>query len=138
MSWPKGSHGNTYGGNPIACVASLATINAIQNGYMENARLTGGYTLEKLKELQIRHPSIGEVRGIGFMIGIEFVKDRQSKKSDPDIRDRVVDLAYEYGLLTLGCGKSVIRVSPPLCTTKEQINEGLEILDFVISLAENG
>jgi 4-aminobutyrate aminotransferase len=105
---------------------------------MENARLTGGYTLEKLKELQIRHPSIGEVRGIGFMIGIEFVKDRQSKKSDPDIRDRVVDLAYEYGLLTLGCGKSVIRVSPPLCTTKEQINEGLEILDFVISLAENG
>lgn len=137
MSWPKGSHGNTYGGNPIACVASLATINAIQNGYMENARLTGSYTLEKLREMQTAHPSIGEVRGIGFMIGIEFVKDRQSKKSDSEIRDRVVDLAYEFGLLTLGCGKSVIRVSPPLCTTKEQVDEALEILDYVISLAEN-
>lgn len=138
MSWPKGSHGNTYGGNPISCAASLATINAIQNGYMENARVTGSYTQEKLKEIQSRHPSIGEVRGIGFMIGIEFVKDQQSKKSDADIRDRVVDLAYEYGLLTLGCGKSVIRISPPLCTTKEQIDEGLKILDYVISLAENG
>jgi len=71
------------------------------------------------------------------MIGIDFVQDKQSKKSDAAIRDRVVDLAYEYGLLTLGCGKSVIRVSPPLCTTKEQIDEGLEILDYVITLAEN-
>jgi 4-aminobutyrate aminotransferase len=104
---------------------------------LEKARVTGSYTLEKLKEMQSRHPSIGEVRGIGFMIGIEFVKDQKSKKSDADIRDRVVDLAYEYGLLTLGCGKSVIRISPPLCTTKEQIDEGLEILDYVITLAEN-
>jgi 4-aminobutyrate aminotransferase len=77
------------------------------------------------------------VRGIGFMIGIEFVEDQQSKKSDGALRDRVVDLAYEYGLLTLGCGKSVIRVSPPLCTTKEQVDEALEIMDYVISLAEN-
>jgi 4-aminobutyrate aminotransferase len=137
MSWPKGSHGNTYGGNPIACVASLATMHAIENGYMENARVTGDYTIQNLKEMQTRHPSIGDVRGIGFMIGIDFVQDKQSKKSDAAIRDRVVDLAYEYGLLTLGCGKSVIRVSPPLCTTKEQIDEGLEILDYVITLAEN-
>ncbi|HSM26130.1 MAG TPA: acetyl ornithine aminotransferase family protein, partial [Anaerolineaceae bacterium] len=137
MSWPKGSHGNTYGGNPIACVASLATINAIENGYMENTKVTGSYTLKKLKEFQDHHPSIGDVRGMGFMIGIDFVKDRLSKKEDPEIRDRVVDLAYEYGLLTLGCGKSVIRISPPLCTTKEQIDEGLQILDHVISLAEN-
>lgn len=136
MSWPKGSHGNTYGGNPIACAASLATINAIQNGYMQNASVTGEYAIQKLKELQTRHPSIGEVRGIGFMIGIEFVKDQQGKKADGVLRDRVVDLAFEYGLLTLGCGKSVIRISPPLCTTKEQVDEGLDILDYVISLAE--
>lgn len=138
MSWPKGSHGNTYGGNPIACAASLATINAIEYGYLENTRVTGSYTIEKLKELQSKHPSIGEVRGIGFMIGIEFVKDQQSKKYDSDIRDRIVDLAYEYGLLTLGCGKSVIRISPPLCTTKSQVDEALDILDHVISLAESG
>jgi len=87
--------------------------------------------------MQKRHPSIGEVRGMGFMIGIDFVKDIQSKKEDARIRDRIVDLAFEYGLLTLGCGKSVIRISPPLCTTKEQMDEGLDILDHVISLAEN-
>ena len=138
MSWPKGSHGNTYGGNPIACAASLATIHAIENGYMENAKVTGSYALSKLKDIQSKHPSIGEVRGIGFMIGIEFVKDKSSKKPDASIRDKVVDLAYEYGLLTLGCGKSVIRVSPPLCTTREQIDEGLDILNHVITLAENG
>ncbi len=138
MTWPKGSHGNTYGGNPISCAAALATINAIENGYLENTRVTGSYTIEKLKELQSRHPSIGEIRGIGFMIGVEFVLDKQSKKPDPEIRDRIIDLAYEYGLLTLGCGKSVIRISPPLCTTKSQVDEALEILDYVISIAENG
>jgi len=136
MTWPKGSHGNTYGGNPISCVAALATINAIENGYMENAKTTGAYAIKRLKEMQKDHPSIGEVRGIGFMIGIEFVKDQKSKEEDPEIRDRIVHLAFDYGLLTLGCGKSVIRVSPPLCTTKEQIDEGLDILDYVISLAE--
>ncbi len=137
MSWPKGSHGNTYGGNPIACVAALATIHAIENGYLENTRTTGPYALKKLSEMEKKHHSIGQVRGIGLMIGIEFVKDKQSKKEDSDIRDKIVDLAFEYGLLTLGCGKSVIRISPPLCTTKEQIDEGLDILDYVITLAEN-
>jgi 4-aminobutyrate aminotransferase len=138
MDWPKGSHGNTYGGNPIACAASLATINAIENGYLQNAAEVGSYTIEKLKEIQTRHPSIGEVRGIGLMIGIEFIKDDESKKPDARLRDRIVDLCYENGLLTLGCGKSVIRISPPLCTTKEQVNEALDIIEDVISRAENG
>lgn len=138
MDWPKGSHGNTYGGNPIACAASLATINAIENGYLQNAAEVGSYTIEKLKEIQTRHPSIGEVRGIGLMIGIEFIKDEESKKPDARLRDRIVDLCYENGLLTLGCGKSVIRISPPLCTTKEQVNEALDIIEDVISRAENG
>jgi 4-aminobutyrate aminotransferase len=137
MTWPKGSHGNTYGGNPISCAASLATIEAIENGYMENTRINGAYAIQKLKEMQTRHRSIGDVRGLGFMIGIEFVIDKTSKKADVKLRDRVIDLAFEYGLLTLGCGKSVIRISPPLCTTREQIDEGLDILEHVISLAEN-
>jgi 4-aminobutyrate aminotransferase len=138
MSWPKGSHGNTYGGNPLACAASLATINAIENGYLENTRHTGAYTIQKLEEMQSRHPCIGQVRGMGFMIGIEFIKDHQTKNPDEALRDRVVDLAFEHGLLTLGCGKSVIRVSPPLCTSKEQVDEGLNILEEAISIAENG
>ncbi|PKN87076.1 MAG: aspartate aminotransferase family protein [Chloroflexi bacterium HGW-Chloroflexi-8] len=136
MDWPKGSHGNTFGGNPISCAAALATIEVIENEYMENTRITGAYAIDKMKEIQTRHPSIGEVRGLGFMIGVEFVKDQTTKKADEELRDNVVDLAFERGLLTLGCGKSVIRISPPLCTTKEQVDEGLEILEEAINIAE--
>ncbi len=138
MDWPKGSHGNTYGGNPISCTAALATIDAIENGYMENTQRTGAHTMQKLREIQSRHPSIGEVRGLGFMLGIEFVKDPVLKKADECLRDKVVDLAFERGLLTLGCGKSVIRISPPLCTTAAEMDEGLEILEEAITIAENG
>lgn len=138
MDWPKGSHGNTYGGNPISCTAALTTIDAIEKGYMENTQKTGAYTIQKLREIQNRHPSIGEVRGLGFMIGVEFVKDHVLKKADENLRDKVVDLAFERGLLTLGCGKSVIRISPPLCTMPAEVDEGLEILEEAITIAENG
>jgi 4-aminobutyrate aminotransferase len=97
MSWPKGSHGNTYGGNPIACAASLATIDLIEKTYMKNVRDVGPYTLDALAEIMARHPSIGEVRGIGLMIGIDFVQDRESKTPAVDLRDAVVDLAFERG-----------------------------------------
>lgn len=138
MDWPKGSHGNTFGGNPISCAAALATIEAIESGYLQNTIDTGAYAIQKLKEIQDRHECIGEIRGIGFMIGIEFVKDRNTRKYDDVLRDKVVDLAFERGLLTLGCGKSVIRMSPPLCTTREEVDEGLEILEEAITIAENG
>ena len=111
MTWPKGSHGNTYGGNPLACAASLATIDLIEKEYMQNAAQVGEYTLDALCEIAARHSSIGQVRGMGLMIGIEFVKDHQSKEADPLIRDRIVELAFERGLLTLGCGKSTLTES---------------------------
>lgn len=136
MSWPKGSHGNTYGGNPISCVAASATIEQIEKHYLKNTNETGPYTIQKLKEIQSRHPSIGDVRGIGFMIGVDFVEDPISKKPAAELRNRVERLAFERGLLLLGCGKSVIRISPPLCTTKEQIDEGLNIFEEAVSLAE--
>jgi 4-aminobutyrate aminotransferase len=136
MSWPKGSHGNTYGGNPISCVAASATIEQIEKHYLKNTNETGPYTIQKLKEIQSRHPSIGDVRGIGFMIGVDFVEDPTSKKPAAELRNRVERLAFERGLLLLGCGKSVIRISPPLCTTKEQIDEGLNIFEEAVSLAE--
>jgi len=137
MDWPKGSHGNTFGGNPISCAAALATIEAIENGYLQNTISTGAYAIDKLRNVQQRHPSIGEVRGLGFMIGVEFVKDRESKKPNEELRDKIVDLSFEHGLLTLGCGKSTIRISPPLCTTKEEIDEGFEIFEEAITIAEN-
>jgi 4-aminobutyrate aminotransferase len=137
VSWPKGSHGNTYGGNPLACAAALATLELIENEYLDNAAVVGKYILNQLQSMQTRHPSIGSVRGIGLMIGIEFVTDPVTKTPASELRNRVEDLAFEHGLLTLGCGRSVIRVSPALCITQREADEGLKILEEAITLAEN-
>jgi 4-aminobutyrate aminotransferase len=136
MDWPRGSHGNTYGGNPLACTAALKTIELIEREYMKNAAEVGQYALDALEEIMMRHPSIGDVRGIGLMIGVEFVKDRKTKEYADDLRDRVVDLAFERGLMLLGCGKSVIRFSPPLSVSRAEIDEGLAIFEEAVTLAE--
>lgn len=137
VDWPRGSHGNTYGGNPISCAAALATLDLLEEGMMQNAADVGAYALTALQRIAGNHPCIGQVRGIGLMIGIEFVKNPATHETDPKLRDAVVDLAFERGLLLLGCGKSVIRISPPLCITKSQVDEGLAILEEAIRLAEN-
>jgi 4-aminobutyrate aminotransferase len=136
MSWPRGSHGNTYGGNPISCAAALATLELIDRQYLKNAAETGEYTQDALCEIMARHPSIGQVRGIGLMIGVEFVKDRATKEHATRLRDAIVDLAFERGLLLLGCGKSTIRFSPPLSVSPAEIEEGLEIFETAVSMAE--
>jgi 4-aminobutyrate aminotransferase len=137
VTWPKGSHGNTYGGNPISCAAALATLELLEEGMMQNAMEVGKESLEILNGIANRHPCIGEVRGLGLMIGVEFVKDKISKEPDSKLRDQIVDIAFEYGLLLLGCGKSVIRIAPPLCLTQQEAIEGLEIFEKAISIAEN-
>jgi 4-aminobutyrate aminotransferase len=136
MDWGKGTHGNTYGGNPIACAAALATIELIKNEYLENAAKMGQYALDALEEIMHRHPSIGNIRGKGLMIGVEFVKDRETKEPAKEISDRVVELAFERGLLMLSCAKSVIRVAPPLSISKAEVDEGLQIFVEAITLAE--
>lgn len=136
MTWPKGSHGNTYGGNPLACEAALATIGLIEESYMENTVRVGGYTMEQCEKLYLRHPTIGQVRGMGLMIGIEFVRDRDSKEPATQLRDRIVDYAFEKGLILLGCGKSTIRISPPLMVSESQVDEAFEILEEAIVVAE--
>jgi 4-aminobutyrate aminotransferase len=136
-SWPKGSHGNTYGGNPLSCAAALVTLNLIENEYLDNAAIVGQYILERLETIKLAHPSIGSVRGIGLMVGIEFVSDQVLKTPAVQLRDRVEHLAFERGLLTLGCGRSVLRISPALCITKAEAEEGLQILEEAITIAEN-
>lgn len=136
VNWPKGAHGNTYGGNPIACAAALATIDLIENQYLQNAIEMGAYTMNALHSLMTQHPTIGDVRGKGLMIGIEFVKDQVTKEPAEKLRDHIVDLAFNHGLLLLGCGKSVIRIAPPLCVTQPEIDEALSILDEVMTIAE--
>jgi 4-aminobutyrate aminotransferase len=131
MDWERGSHGNTYGGNPISCAAALATIELI-----ENAAEVGQYTLDALAEIMARHASIGDVRGMGLMIGVEFIADRKSKEPAKELCDRVVELAFERGLLMLSCGKSVIRIAPALSIKKTEIDEGLRIFEEAITLAE--
>lgn len=136
VTWPKGSHGNTYGGNPIACAAALATLELLEDGMMENAAEIGAYTLVELEKIASRHPSIDCVRGIGLMIGVEFNTKASGQKTVGIYRDRIVDLAFEEGLLMLGCGKNVIRVCPPLCISKEEIDEGLVKFETAITKAE--
>jgi 4-aminobutyrate aminotransferase len=136
VTWPYGSHGNTYGGNPVACAAGLATIDLIEQEYMVNAAEVGEYALDALEEIKARHPSVGDVRGIGLMIGVEFVKDRETKEADHDLRDRIVQLAFERSLLTLGCGRSTVRIAPPLSITRSEMDDGLKILEEAITLAE--
>lgn len=136
MTWERGAHGNTYGGNPLACAAGVKTIELIQREYLQNAAEVGQYALEALQELAARHPSIGDVRGIGLMIGVEFVKNKETKEYAPELRDAVVHHGFERGLLLLGCSKSVIRIAPPLCISKTEIDEGLQIFEEAVTLAE--
>jgi 4-aminobutyrate aminotransferase len=103
---------------------------------MANAAEVGQYALEALEEIKARHPSIGDVRGKGLMIGVEFVKDRETKEPARELTDRVVDLGFERGLLMLSCGKSVIRIAPPLSISKSEMDEGLKLFEEALSAAE--
>ncbi len=136
MNWEIGTHGNTYGGNPVSCVAALATIDLVEKQFMQNAKEVGEYAMEALEEIKSRHPSIGDVRGKGLMIGVELVKDRETKEPAKQLIDRLVDLAYERGLLTLSCGQSVIRIAPPLAITKTEMDEGLRLFEDALTAAE--
>ena len=136
MDWEIGTHGNTYGGNPISCAASLATIDLIEKEFMANAKEVGEYAMDELEEIKARHPSIGEVRGKGLMIGVEFVKDRETKEAAKELTDRVVDLGFDRGLLMLSCGKSVIRIAPPLSMSKTEMDEGLKLFEDALTAAE--
>src|SRR3712207_4404426 len=113
-NWLPGAHGNTYGGNALACVAAYETLCLVQEQLMDNAREVGAYMLRRLEHLAERHPQIGDVRGKGLMIGCEFVKDRTSKEPDHDGAESVMVEAFRQGLLALTCGKSTIRLCPPL------------------------
>jgi len=110
----------------------------IEKEYMQNAVKVGQYAMDALEEIQMRHPSIGQVRGKGLMIGVDFVKDPQTREPASALRSRVEELGFENGLLLLGCGKSTIRLAPPLSISTAEIDEGLKIFDYVIGLAERG
>jgi len=134
LDWKvQGAHSNTYGGNPVGCAASLATIEVIEKEKLiQNAVKMGDYLHKRLLELQGKHECIGDVRGIGLMQATEFVLDRRTKEAAPNLRDAIEDLAWRKGLMLLGCGRSTIRYIPPLLVTAGQIDQAMEILDASI------
>lgn len=134
--WPVSSHGNTYGGNPICCAAALATLDLVQHEYLANSTQMGDYLMKGLRQLQTKHSIIGDVRGKGMMIGIELVKDRETKKYAKDFVLNVVNQAYQNGLLLLYCGISTLRLMPPLMVNQATCDEALEILDKTFSEVE--
>lgn len=133
MTWSRGSHGNTFGGNPLACAAALATIELLENKYIQNAIEMGTYTLGRLREMATRHPVMGDVRGYGLMIGVEFIKDAKTREAAENLRDRIIEQAFLRGLLMLGCGRSTIRFTPPLSVSRAEIDEALQIYEDAIS-----
>ena len=133
MSWPPGTHASTFGGNPVSCAAALATIRLLQNGLVKNAATVGAHLLAGAKALMDKHQLIGDVRGRGLMIGIELVRDRQTKERATTERDAVVRECFKRGLLVLGAGRNAIRLSPPLVLTKQLADIALEILDQALT-----
>jgi 4-aminobutyrate aminotransferase len=138
QAWPRGAHGNTFGGNPLCCAAALATIDLVEREYMANGARVGARFLDRLREIQGRHPEIGDVRGKGLFLAIELVKDRASKEPAHDFCEAVVSRAFQNGLLLLSCGVSAIRFMPPLMVTVEQVDEALVILDASLNEVRQG
>jgi 4-aminobutyrate aminotransferase len=132
MNWPPGAHASTFGGNPVAIAASLATIELLEEGLIENAATLGAYLLEGLTALKDKHAIIGDVRGKGLMVGIELVKDRVSKEPHAEALHQVELECFERGLITLGCGQSTIRLSPPLVIDKDQCDFAIQTIDAAL------
>ncbi len=135
MNWPPGAHASTFGGNPVSCEAALATIALLEEDLVENAARMGAYMMARLRDWPARFPIVGDVRGLGLMIGIELVRDQRTKEPAPDLRDRVVSMAFERGLLVLGAGASTIRLSPPLVITRDQCDFAMETLEDCLKAA---
>ena len=129
MTWPPGAHASTFGGNPVACAAALVTIELLERELVENAARMGAYLMERLREWPARFPIVGDVRGLGLMIGIELVRDQATKEKASGLRDRVVELAFERGLLMLGAGDNTLRLCPPLVITRDQCDFAVDTLE---------
>ena len=135
-TWSRGTHGSTFGGNPVACAAALATIRLLEAGLVTNAAKVGSYLKERLEKIQTDHAAIGDVRGLGLMIGVEFVQPRADRAADPKRRDQVVQKCFEKGLLLLGCGEATIRFCPALIVTREEAETAVAIFDAAIRETE--
>jgi 4-aminobutyrate aminotransferase len=136
MDWKPGSHASTFGGNPVSIAAALATLDILEREGIANAAKVGEKMLERLHTWPAKHGIVGEVRGRGLMIGIEIVKDQQTREVAGPWRDRIVELAFERGLLILGCGETSIRLAPPLIVNEHEAAIALDIFEECVGRVE--
>ena len=129
MSWPPGAHASTFGGNPVSCAAANATIRLLKDQLIANAASVGDHLMQGLRQLYDKHPLIGDVRGKGLMIGVELVRDRQTKERATDERNAVVQAMFRRGVLILGAGKNALRFAPPLILSRDQADQVLRVFD---------
>jgi 4-aminobutyrate aminotransferase len=135
MDWVPGSHASTFGGNPVCLAAALATLDVIEHErLLENSTEVGNYMLKRLADWPAKHKLVGDVRGRGLMIGVEIVTDKKTKAAATKERDRILELAFERGVLFLGCGPSTVRIAPPLIVTKEQADVAMDALEESIAI----
>jgi 4-aminobutyrate aminotransferase len=136
MNWVPGSHASTFGGNPVCIAAALATLDVIEReGLLRNSEEVGNHMKRHMADWPKKHKLVGDIRGLGLMIGVELVKNKETKERASEERDRVVELAFERGILLLGCGPNTVRISPPLITTKDQADVAMDVLEECIELA---
>jgi 4-aminobutyrate aminotransferase len=133
MTWPAGAHGSTFGGNPVCCAAALATLDLVERELTANAREMGARLLAGLQRIAERRRTIGQVRGLGLMLGIEFVRDPESREPAPNLSAELVQRAFRRGLLLLGAGKSTVRLAPPLVIDEYDVETALGIIDEVVT-----
>ncbi len=134
MNWPPGAHASTFGGNPVAVAASLATIELLESELIANAAMVGGHLLDRMRHWPKHFRHVGDVRGLGLMIGFEMVRDQHTKERAPELRDRIQELAFERGLLVLGAGRNTIRLCPPLVITRDQADFAMDTLEECLKL----
>jgi 4-aminobutyrate aminotransferase len=136
MDWVPGSHASTFGGNPVSIAAALATMDVLDREGIANAARVGAKMLERLQGWKESHPLVGDVRGRGLMIGIELVKDKATHEPVQALRNRVETLAFERGLMILGCGETSLRLCPPLIVSEEEATVALDILEEALAEVE--
>jgi len=134
MDWVPGSHASTFGGNPVSIAAALATLDVLEREGMKNAEVVGNHIMGRIADWPRKLDLVGDVRGLGLMIGIEIVTDKKLRTPGAAERDRIVELAFERGVLFLGCGPNTIRLAPPLIVSKEQADIALDVLEECIGL----
>jgi 4-aminobutyrate aminotransferase len=138
MDWKPGAHASTFGGNPVAIAAALKTIELLEGGLVANSAEVGAYLQDGLRGLAKKYDCMGDVRGLGMMVGVEFVEGKGSRAAAPELRDRVEFECYRRGLILLGAGYNTIRWSPPLVLTRENVDVALEIFDEAVAAALKG